>query len=52
MRYVNKRTGAVIDTVCEVAGGDWEEIGPVTRPAAPAQKKQPAKKVPAKRTRK
>lgn len=26
MRYINRRTGAVIDACCPISGGDWEPV--------------------------
>lgn len=26
MKYINKKTQAVIDTVCEISGGDWVKV--------------------------
>jgi len=25
MKYINEKTGAVLETECEIFGGDWEE---------------------------
>lgn len=33
MRYMNKVTGAVIETDCLISGGDWEACEQVKQPA-------------------
>lgn len=33
MRYMNKVTGAVIETDCMISGGDWEACEQVKQPA-------------------
>lgn len=41
MKYLNKRTGAVIDVPCRVEGPDWEEVTEAAKAepeAAPARK--------------
>ena len=57
MKYLNKRTGAVIDVPCPLQGDDWEEITEakkaepkVVKAEAPAKaaKAEPAGKTPAK----
>ena len=42
MRYLNDKTGAVIETVCHLSGGDWRAL-PAMPPKA-AQKKPTPKK--------
>ena len=56
MKYLNKRTGNVIDVPCRLEGPDWEEIteakeakgqeaaGEAAEPAKAAPKKRTAKK--------
>ena len=48
MKYLNKRTGVVIDVPCRLEGPDWEEI---TEKAAKAAEPEaaPAKKTAVKR---
>lgn len=29
MKYINKKTQAVIETACVISGGDWEKVEPV-----------------------
>lgn len=51
MQYRNKRTGAVIETLCAVSGEDWERVEPAKAAAPEAQtapKKAPRKKATAK----
>ena len=62
MKYLNKRTGVVVDVPCPLQGEDWEEVTeakkaepkpaavkaePAEKPAK-AAKAEPAKKTPAK----
>ena len=46
MKYLNKRTGAVIDVPCRLEGPDWEEVTEAKKaePAQPAQVKEALKK--------
>ena len=50
MKFLNKRTGAVIDVPCRLEGPDWEEITEAKRdaeaeaPEKAAPKKRAAKK--------
>ena len=49
MKFLNKRTGAVIDVPCRLEGPDWEEV--TEAPAKKAeQKEEPAKAAPKKKT--
>lgn len=50
MKFLNKRTGAVIDVPCRLEGPDWEEVTEATPQATPAEK--PAEKAPAKTAKK
>ena len=43
MKYVNRITGAVIESTCEISGGGWEpmrEQPPSGEPAKPAPRKR------------
>jgi hypothetical protein len=44
MLYRNKRTGAVIETLCRVSGGDWEPVKAkkAAKPKAAAKEKPEA----------
>ena len=46
MKYLNRRTGAVIDVPCPIDGSDWEEVTEAkTEPeAAPVKVKKTAAK--------
>lgn len=44
MRYVNTKTGAVLDTVSVVSGGDW-----VAEPEKEKQKEEPKPRKPRKK---
>ena len=46
MRYINRRTGAVIDACCQISGGDWE---PVPEEGAGDQKPVKTEEAPKKR---
>lgn len=35
MEYRNRKTGVVIQTVCEITGENWEAVTPPAPPAAP-----------------
>lgn len=50
MKYLNKRTGNVIDVPCRLEGPDWEEITEVKRAAEKPEEtpKKPARKKPVK----
>lgn len=37
MKYINKKTKAVIETACEIKGGDWEEVKPKKGKKKPEQ---------------
>ena len=37
MKFLNKRTGAVINVPCRVEGPDWEEITEAKKAEAPAK---------------
>ena len=50
MKFLNKRTGALIDVPCRLEGSDWEEVTEATPQATPAEK--PAEKAPAKTAKK
>lgn len=41
MKFLNKRTGAVIDVPCRLEGPDWEEVTEAKE--APKAEKAPAK---------
>lgn len=44
MKYVNRITGAVIESTCEISGGGWEpmrEQPPSGEPAKPAPRRKP-----------
>ncbi len=47
MKFLNKRTGAVIIVPCRLEGPDWEEITE-TQETKPAKATKPAVKAPAK----
>ena len=42
MKYRNTKTGAVVETACNVTGKNWEPI----KPAKPAPKKEPVTEAP------
>lgn len=42
MKYRNRKTGCVIDIKSRLDGGDWEPMGPVTKP--PPEKKRVVRK--------
>ena len=46
MKYLNRRTGAVIDVPCRMEGPDWEEVteAKAEPEAAPAKKAAPKRK--------
>lgn len=46
MRYMNKVTGAVIETDCLISGGDWEACEQVKQPAKNAGSKRGKKSEP------
>lgn len=48
MKFLNKRTGAVIDVPCRLEGPDWEEV----TEAKKAEEKAPAKAAPKKTVKK
>ena len=39
MRYLNKRTGATVETSAAIVGGDWEAAGHKPAAEATAEKK-------------
>jgi len=43
MKYLNKRTGVVIDVPCRLEGPDWEEVTEAKAAEPKAEKKAPAK---------
>lgn len=46
MKYVNRNTGAVIESDCIISGGGWEPVGdqpPAKKTAKTAPKKKPTK---------
>lgn len=47
MKYLNTRTGNVIDVPCRLEGPDWKEITEA-KTAAPVKETKPAAKAPAK----
>ena len=47
MKFLNKRTGAVIDVPCRLEGPDWEEVTEAKE--APKAEKAPAKAAPKKK---
>lgn len=51
MKFLNKRTGAVIDVPCRLEGPDWQEIREEKAKKAPASEPEaaPAKKTATKR---
>lgn len=49
MKFLNKRTGAVIDVPCRLEGPDWEEVTEAKKPEEKAEK-APAKAAPKKKT--
>ena len=40
MQYRNKKTGALLETPCQISGGDWEPVRPpkAEKPAPPKAK--------------
>lgn len=44
-KYINTKTGVVLDSPCAISGGDWLEAD--TIPDAPAEEKAPPKEAPA-----
>jgi len=42
MKFLNTRTGAVIDVPCRIEGSDWEEVTEAKK-AEPKAEKAPAK---------
>lgn len=48
MKFLNKRTGVVIDVPCRVEGPDWEEVTEAKKAEPETEKPAPAKKAPAK----
>lgn len=51
MKFLNKRTGAVIDVPCRLEGPDWEEVTEA-KEEPKAEEKAPEKAAPKKRTAK
>lgn len=44
MRYRNIKTGVIIESACQISGGNWEPVKVPTPPApAPAQEEKPRK---------
>lgn len=52
MKFLNKRTGAVIDVPCRLEGPDWEEVTEAKKAEPMAEKKAPAKAAPKKTVKK
>lgn len=50
MKFLNKRTGVVLDVPCRVEGPDWEEITEAEAKKAEPEEKAPAKTTPKRRT--
>jgi hypothetical protein len=53
MKFLNKRTGGIIEVPCRLEGPDWEEITEAKKAepkAEPKAEKAPAKAAPKKRT--
>ena len=48
MKFLNKRTGAVIDVPCRLEGPDWEEVTEAKK--AEPEAKTPVKAAPKKKT--
>ena len=48
MRFLNERTGNVIDVPCRIEGPDWKEIAVAKQPEPEAA---PEKKTPKRKTR-
>ena len=48
MKFLNKRTGVVIDVPCRLEGPDWEEVTEAKQEAP--EEKAPAKAAPKKKT--
>ena len=44
MKFLNKRTGAVLDVPCRVEGPDWEEVKEAKAEPEAAPEKKPAAK--------
>ena len=49
MKYLNKRTGVVIDVPCRLDGPDWKEVTEAKADPEPAAAPAPAKKAAPKR---
>jgi hypothetical protein len=51
MIYRNTKTGVILESVCQITGGDWEPVkAPIANTSAPAQEKE-TKKTTAKKTK-
>ena len=48
MKFLNKRTGAVLDVPCRLEGPDWEEVTEAKKAEPETEKPAMAKKAPAK----
>ena len=50
MKFLNKRTGAVIDVPCRLEGPDWEEVTEAEAKKAVPEENAPGKTASRKRT--